>query len=348
MTSKPKIVVTNRVFPETLALLGDHATVEQNHAAGPWSPEEVRLRCRDAFGILAFMTDMIDRPFVDACPDLRIVGAALKGYDNIDVDACTDAGVWVSIVPDLLTVPTAELAVGLLLSLGRSIVAADRKVRTSGFSGWRPEFYGAGLASSTVGILGFGCVGRAIAERLVGFQCTILACDASLGRAPGALAGQVAMAPRDRLLAESDFLVLALPLTGDTFHILDRDTIAKLKPGARVVNPARGSLVDEAAMADALEAGRVAGYAADVFECEDWARDGRPSAIEPRLRSSAATVLTPHIGSAVVDVRRQIERAAAESIIDVICGRAPRCAVNSMAGAFNAQPPARQNVSHGS
>jgi len=204
--------------------------------------------------------------------------------------------VWVSIVPDLLTVPTAELAIGLMLSLGRSIVAADNKIRSSGISGWRPNFYGAGLANSTVGILGFGCVGRAIAGRLVGFQSRILALDEVDTQPPQSLANHVTMTNRDDLLAETDFLILALPLTAQTLHILDRDTIARVKPGARIINPARGSLVDEAAIADAIEAGHLAGYAADVFECEDWAREsqakrnrvaasqvGRSHGVDPRI-----------------------------------------------------------------
>lgn len=349
MLKKPKIVVTNRIFPETRLLLDQYASVEQNHAEDPWSPSKVKDLCSDAFGVLTFMTDLIDRPFVEACPDLRVVGAALKGFDNIDVEACTDAGVWVSIVPDLLTVPTAELAVGLILSLGRSIVAADNQIRSSGFSGWRPNFYGTGLAGSTVGIFGFGCVGRAIAERLVGFQCRILAWDEAAIQTAESFASHVTMASLDQLLAESDFLVLALPLNAQTFRIFDRDTIARVKRGARIVNPARGSLVDEAAIADAIEAGYLAGYAADVFECEDWAREHRPSEIEPRLRKpGAATVLTPHIGSAVTSVRREIERSAADSIIDVISGRVPRHAVNNIIGVPDAQPFTRQNVSRGS
>jgi phosphonate dehydrogenase len=346
---KPKIVVTNRIFPETRQLLDRYAHVVQNEAEDPWSQAEVTERCRDAFGVLTFMTDLIDRRFIEACPDLKIVGAALKGFDNIDVDACTDAGVWASIVPDLLTVPTAELAVGLMLSLGRSIAAADSQIRSSGFSGWRPTFYGAGLAGSTVGIFGFGCVGRAIAERLAGFQCRVLAWDAAVARPSGSLDGHVAMASRDQLLEESDFLVLALPLNAETLHMFGRDTIARVKRGARIVNPARGSLVDEAAIADAIEAGHLAGYAADVFECEDWAREPRPGEIEPRLRGAGApTVLTPHIGSAVTRVRQEIERSAAESIIDVISGRVPRYAVNNLTGAPDAQSFARQNLSQGS
>lgn len=326
--SRPRVVITNRPFPETVALLAPHAVVEVNDAPEPWAPDAVRARCRDATGLLAFMTDRIDAAFLDACPSLRVVGAALKGYDNIDVEAAAARGVTVTIVPDLLTVPTAELAIGLILALGRHIVAGDRDIRSNGFAGWRPRLYGTGLAGATVGILGFGKVGQAIAARLVPFGCRLLAHDASVMAIVPPLADAVRLADRDTLLRNADIVVLALPLTRDTQHVIDAAALARLKPGALLVNPARGSLVDEAAVGEALDAGRLGGYAADVFECEDWARPDRPAAIAPRLLApDAATVLTPHIGSAVTDLRRAIERSAAESILDVLQGRAPVHAV---------------------
>lgn len=335
MTGKPKVVVTNPIFAETKALLDQHATVLVNTSLEPWPYDEIRAICADAAGVMAFMTDRIDAAFIADCPKLRVIGAALKGADNIDVDAATDAGVWLTIVPDLLTIPTAELAIGLMLSLGRNIVAGDRSIKARGFRGWRAQLYGAGLHGATVGIVGFGLVGRAIAERLAGFGCRLLAYDQS---APQKLVDQkladnvphVTATSLNDLIAASDYVVLALPLTAETQHIIDARAIAAMKPGARLVNPARGSLVDEAAVADAIERGHLAGYAADVFECEDWARDDRPAHIDARLISpSAPTVLTPHIGSGVTQVRREIELSAARSIIDVLSGRVPDGALNN-------------------
>lgn len=346
---KPKVVVTNRIFPETRALLASHAELDVNEAVEPWPYREVRERCRDADGILAFMTDRVDAGFLAACPDLKVIGAALKGYDNIDADAAAKAGVWVTIVPDLLTVPTAELAIGLILSLGRHIVTADARIRGRGFAGWRPELYGAGIADATVGIAGLGHVGRAIATRLVPFGCRLLGYDLAASTLPASLAEHLERVDFDALLARSDYLVLALPLTPATQLLMDEAAIARMKPGARLVNPARGSLVDEAAVADALESGRLAGYAADVFECEDWARDDRPAGIEPRLTAPGArTVLTPHIGSAVADVRREIELSAARNIVVALSGRVPPDAVNAPTErSVDAQPRARQDVSRG-
>jgi phosphonate dehydrogenase len=329
MADRPKIVVTNPIFPETRALLEEHANIVVNPALEPWPYEEVRQRCQDAAGLLAFMTDRVDAAFVAACPRLRVIGAALKGFDNIDVQAATNAGVWLTIVPDLLTVPTAELAIGLMLSLGRNIVAGDQSIKKHGFHGWRAELYGAGLAGATVGIVGFGLVGRAIAERLVGFQCRLLAYDQSELEAPANPLPHATMTGFEELIAKSDYVVLALPLTADTRHIVGAKTIAAMKPGARLVNPARGSLVDESAVADAIAGGQLSGYAADAFECEDWALQDRPSQIDPRLTTSLApTVFTPHIGSGVTEVRREIELSAARSILDVLAGRIPFGAVN--------------------
>ena len=325
---KPVVLVTNRVFPETEALLAAHARVIVNRADEPWSREEVQARCGEADAMLAFMTDQVDAAFFANCPRLKVVGAALKGYDNIDVAAAERAGVWVTIVPDLLTVPTAELAIGLILSLGRHIAAADRSIRDNGFRGWRPAFYGRGIAGTTVGIVGFGQVGQAIAARLAGFGCTLLASDVR-GVPAGELAHQVRPSTLADVLAVSDYVVLALPLTSATLHIIDRAAIAAMKPGALLINPARGSLVDEAAVADALETGRSGGYAADVFQCEDWARMDRPAGIDGRLaHAGARTVLTPHIGSAVAGVRRDIELSAARNILAVLSGRTPNEAVN--------------------
>lgn len=328
MADKPLVVVTNRCFPETLAALAPFAEVEANPGPEPWTNGEVIRRCGPASAVMAFMTDRIDAAFIEACPRLRVIGAALKGYDNIDVAAAERAGVWVTIVPDLLTVPTAELAIGLTLSLSRHLVRADRLIRERGFHGWRPNLYGRGLDGARVGIVGFGRVGQAIAERLLGFGCRLAANDERAG-VPPELARVVTQVGLADLLSTSDIIVLALPLTAGTLHIIDAAAISRMKPGALLVNPARGSLVDEKAVADALAGGKLGGYAADVFECEDWARQDRPQGIDPRLTAPGApTVLTPHLGSAVEPVRREIERSAARSIVEALSGAVPVEAVN--------------------
>jgi phosphonate dehydrogenase len=127
--------------------------------------EEIRRRVGTADAMMAFMPDWVDADFLAACPQMKVIGAALKGYDNFDVAACTARGIWLSIVPDLLTVPTAELAIGLTIGLTRKMIQADARVRCGKFAGWRPEFFGLGIAGSAIGILGMGAIGQAIAER---------------------------------------------------------------------------------------------------------------------------------------------------------------------------------------
>lgn len=307
--SRPRVVITQRPFPETIDLLSPHAEV----IVGP--------PARDADALMVFMPDSLDAAFLESCPNLKIVAAALKGFDNFDVDACTRLGIWFTIVPDLLTEPTAELALALMLSLARNVLPGDRLIRGDDYQGWRPILYGTGLAGSTIGMIGFGVVGRALARMLQGFSCRILHSDP-------AAAGST---PLETLLASSDFVVPLLPLTAETLHLLDRDALARMQPGAYLINVSRGSVVDEEAVADALESGHLGGYAADTFEMEDWARHDRPREINPRLlRLNDRTLFTPHLGSAVTSTRREIERAAASNILQVLRGERPTGAINTL------------------
>jgi phosphonate dehydrogenase len=261
----------------------------------------------------------VDETFLASCPRLKIIACALKGFDNFDLAATRRAGVALSIVPDLLTEPTAELAVGLVIALQRHVIAGDTLVRSGRFNGWRPVLYGSGLDGSTVAIIGLGAVGAAIARRLAGFGCRIVGYDPAPSLVPA-----VESVPLDRAVALGDTVILAAPLTAATRGMIDARAIAAMKPGARLVNVGRGSVVDESAVAEALEQGRLGGYAADVFAFEDWALADRPRAIEPRLLAQPATVFTPHLGSAVEEVRQAIAMRAAENVIDVIEGREPR------------------------
>lgn len=326
--TRPKVVVTNWVHAEVLDLLSRHCKVEANATREPWTREDLLARTADADALITFMTDHVDRDFLNRCPKLKIIACALKGADNFDIGACTRRGITVTIVPDLLTAPTAELTVGLMIALARNMLAGAALVREGRFRGWRPLLYGRGLEGSIVGIIGMGAVGRALAHRLRAFGCSILYCDERPLRPRDEDALGLVRLDFDRLLERSDFVVLALPLTPSTLHLIDADAIARMKRGAMLINPARGSIVDEEAVADALESGQLGGYAADVFEMEDWARNDRPPCIDPRLRAHPATVLTPHLGSAVDTVRRDIALSAAQDILAYFLGKRPANAIN--------------------
>lgn len=329
MTPRPKVVATYRIHEPVQQLLGRECDVIANDGAASWQPAKLVELARTADALLVFMPDKIDDSFLAQCPRLKIVAAALKGYDNIDVEACTQHGVWVTIVPDLLSSPTAELALALALGLTRNVLPGDRLVRSGEFHGWRPAFYGDGLVGKTVGILGMGKLGQAFARLLTGFSARIIYHDpVRMSPVQEAFLG-ISRAGFDDVLTESDVLTVMVPLTASTLHLLNAGTLAKMKKGAYLVNVGRGSVVDEAAVAGALARGHLRGYAADVFEMEDWARPDRPRGVHPDLIAHGErTLLTPHLGSAVAQVRLEIELCAANSILQALRGQRPRDAVN--------------------
>jgi phosphonate dehydrogenase len=317
----PRIVLTHWVHPEVESYLRAHGDVVANATRESLPREELLRRLATADAVMVFMPDRIDEATLAAAPNLRIVAGAFKGHDNVDLAACARRGVHVTICEDLLTAPTADLALALLLALTRNVVAGDRRVREPGYAGWRPVLYGAGLSGRTVGIHGLGRLGRAIAQRVEAFDAVVRVHDPEAKDDPRWL-------PFDALLAQSDHLVLASPLVPGTFHAIDAAGLARMKPGAYLVNVGRGSVVNEDHVAAALASGRLAGYAADVFEFEDLSRPDRPLAIPPSLLAFPdRTVFTPHLGSAVDEVRVEIAMSAARSIVDVLENRPPRGAV---------------------
>ena len=329
MAARFTCVATHRLFPDLAERLGEQCHAVLNLTDASWKRDEVIDACRHADAVIAFMPDLIDRTFLDACPRLKVISAALKGYDNIDVDVCTERGIWVSIVPDYLTGPTAELAIGLAIGLARHVQTGDGDVRSGSFKAWRPTLYGTGLAGKTVGCLGFGRIGQAIAKRLRGFDVDLIFSDVKPVDPDIASALAATQVDVGDLLQRSQFLFVCTPLTQGTTHLLDARAIACMRHGAFLINPARGSVVDETAVASALADDRLAGYAADVFAFEDWARTDRPKAVpEALLRQPEATLFTPHLGSATVEARRKIEGAAIQNVVDVLQGNAPRDAIN--------------------
>ena len=322
------IVVSHRVFPETLAALAEIGNVCAPNPRQQFNKPQLCKLAKVADAFLAFMPDVVDDAWLSKASKLRVIAAALKGYDNFDLSACTRRGVWVSNVPDLLTAPTSELTIGLMISLARKIRDGDSRIRKNRHSKWQPDLYGKGIFGSTVGLIGMGMIGTAIAERLQGFGATLLYFEKKLLLKDLETRLKLTRCALPELLATCDFVIVTLPLTASTYHLLNDEALAACKPGALLINPARGSVVDEAAVICALEDGRLGGYAADVFECEDLSVPRHPKGIPSRLLQHPATLFTPHLGSAVESVRRAIELRAAANIADWACGRPPRDAVN--------------------
>ncbi len=326
---RPLVVMTQRVHQEVLDFLWRTCRLWPNEDSEPLSLAQLKRRASEAEALMVFMPDRIDEDFLRHCPHLKVIGAALKGYDNFDVEACTSRGIWFTIVPDLLTIPTAELIVGLMIALARQVGPGDRFIREAGFEGWRPRFYGKGLQGSTAGIIGLGAVGRAVARLLAAFEMKILYTDIRPLSDDAHRGIGVAYASMDDLLRQSDFVIPLVPLTDRTRHLLDAGKLARMKVGGFLVNAGRGSVVDEGAVAEALRRGHLGGYAADVFEMEDWALPNRPRAIDPELlMMPERTIFTPHLGSAVEAIRLEIEMEAARNILEALNGETPRGAIN--------------------
>lgn len=316
-------VVTHSVHAEVAHRLAELGTVDINPHREPWAPAELRRRLKSATALLSFMTDSVDADLLAAAPRLQLVACALKGFDNFDVVACTDAGVWVSIVPDLLTEPTAELAVGLAIALARHVRAGDALVRNGEFQGWRPQLYGTGLAGATVAVVGMGAVGQAIVSRLHGFGC-----ERVWGVDPFVTDPRAPSVSLEHALAHAQYVFLAAPLLPETHHLIGDHNLAGVREGQLLINVGRGSVVDETAVAEALASGKLGGYAADVFAFEDWAWPKRPRRIPQALLDDPATLFTPHLGSAVSAVRLAIEHRAVDNIEALVKGSKPGDAIN--------------------
>ncbi|TDB87920.1 hydroxyacid dehydrogenase [Actinomadura sp. KC216] len=327
---EPLVVVTHWVHPEVIEALERFCKCAAPTERDVLPRAEVRTRLGGAAGVVVCMADHVDEEFLDAGPGLRIVSATLKGYDNIDVDACTRRGIWVTILPDHLTAPAAELTMALILGLLRRVGEGDGHVRGGRYAGWRPRLYGATLQDSTVGVIGMGKVGRALAARLKGFGTRILYSDTAPlppGTESDLGARRVELA---ELLAASDIVVPLVPLTPSTRGLLDAAALARMPAGAYLVNVGRGSVVDELAVARALDSGRLAGYAADVFAMEDWALPDRPREIPRALLDHPRTLFTPHLGTAVDGVRRKMSLAAVRQVREALAGRRPEYAINEV------------------
>jgi glyoxylate reductase len=243
---------------------------------------------------------------MDAAPELKAIANVAVGYDNIDVVAAAERGIVVTNTPGVLTDTTADLAFALILASARRIVEGDRFVRDGRFRRWEIDLLcGHDVHHRTLGLIGLGRIGRAVARRAEGFEMRVLLHD------PAAQGST----PLETLLVESDFVSLHVPLTSQTRHLIGARELARMKPTAFLVNTSRGPVVDESALADALEQGRIAGAGLDVFE--------REPAVEPRLLEMTNVVLLPHVGSASIATRERMCRMAAEDCIAVLEGRAP-------------------------
>jgi glyoxylate reductase len=314
MSRRAKIVMTSRLPG------GAHAVLAAEHDVVA-VPADLGAALGDAEGLVCLLRDPIGAALIARAPRLKVIANYAVGFDNVDLAAATARGIVVTNTPDVLTEATADLAFALLLAAARRLPEGDALVRAGGFHGWEPDLLlGADVFARILGIVGLGRIGRAVARRARGFDLRVLYADPQPAPAEVERALGATRVDKHELLRESDFLTLHCPLTPATRHYLGAAELEAMKPGAFLVNTARGPLVDEAALARALVAGRLGGAALDVFE--------REPAIHPDLMRAPRVLLAPHIGSATVAARRRMADLCVGSVLDVLAGRRPPHVVN--------------------
>jgi glyoxylate reductase len=319
--SRPPVLVTRRLPAEVMAFLEARCEVTLHGEDRPIPRDRLLGEVRGKAGVLALLTDRIDDEVLEAAgPGLRVVANYAVGFDNVDLEACSRRGVLVTNTPDVLTGATADLAWGLILAAARRIAEGDRLVRAGVPWEWAPGFLlGREVSGRTLGVVGFGRIGQAVAARASGFGMRIA--YHSRSRRPDAerALGAEPLALPD-LLGTSDVVTVHVTLSPETRHLFGPKEFGAMKPTAVFVNTSRGPVVDEGALADALEGGEIFAAALDVYE--------REPEVHPRLREVANVVLAPHLGSATVETRTAMGMAAAENLVAALEGRRPPALVN--------------------
>lgn len=315
-------ILISRALPEeVIALARSRADVDLHSGDRPLSKADLKARLRDRRGLVCLITDTIDAEVLTASPGLRVISNVAVGYNNIDVAAATKAGVVVTNTPDVLTETTADFAWTLLMATARRLVEGDRYVRAGKFLQWEyMVLLGGDVHGKTLGVVGFGRIGRAVARRALGFGMRVLYQDAMA--APAAVEAELRASRVDlpTLLREADFVSLHTPLLPETRHLINAQSLRTMKRTAYLINAARGPVVDEAALVQALKEGWIAGAGLDVFEEEPT--------VHPGLIGLDNVVLAPHIASASHATRIEMARLAVENCLAVLEGRAPLTPVN--------------------
>ncbi len=325
--TQPHILVTRAIFPETLERLRRHFEVEANQDDADWPREELVRRLQGKQGAFTTGAVRIDEALLAACPDLKICANMAVGYNNFDLDAMARHGVVATNTPDVLTETTADFGFALLMATARRITESEHHLRRGEWKKWRFDmFAGAEVHGSTLGILGMGRIGQGIARRgAFGFGMEVIYHNRS--RLDAALEAEcrARYVGKEELLETADHLVLVLPYSPASHHAIGAAELALMKPTATLVNIARGGIVDEAALAEALAGGRLAAAGLDVFE-------GEP-AVNPALLALPNVVLTPHIASATIPTRRAMAELAADNLIAFFEGKGPLTPVLPAQGA---------------
>jgi glyoxylate/hydroxypyruvate/2-ketogluconate reductase len=319
---KARVLVTRAVFPDIVELLRRHFEVEDNPGDQIFTRQQLREKLQGKQGALTTGSDSIDAELLDAHPQLRVVANMAVGYNNFDVPAMTARGVLATNTPDVLTETTADFGFALMMAAARRITESEHFLRRGEWTKWSYDmFTGPDVHGATLGILGMGRIGQGIARRgALGFGMKVIYHNRS--RLPAEAEAPISARWVDKatLLREADHLVLVLPYSAASHHAIGAAELALMKPSATLTNIARGGIVDDAALAEALRERRIAAAGLDVFE-------GEPS-VHPGLLTVTNVVLTPHIASASVATRHAMARLAADNLVAALTGGKPPTPIN--------------------
>ena len=319
---KPKILITRAVFPEVIDHLSQYFDVDSNQSDVAFSEAELIRRLQGKAGVYANPTTIMSAEVMRSAPELRAICNMAVGYNNIDVAAATAAGIMVTNTPDVLNETTADFGWTLLMATARRVTESEHYLRAGHWKKWTYDsFMGVDVHGSTLGIIGMGRIGQALARRAIGFNMKVVYHNRSrLSPEMEAAANHAQYLSRDELLRTADHVILVLPYTAASHHIIGAAELALMKPTATLVNIARGGIVDDAALIAALKAGQIAAAGIDVYENEP--------AFNPDFLSLKNVVLTPHIGSASVPTRKAMAFCAADNLIAAMSGAQPQNLLN--------------------
>lgn len=316
LSAKPHILVALKVFPEVLECLRERFEVDDNQADVILGVAGLKARLGDKVGVLTAVADPVTAEVIDAAPSLKAVCNIAVGYNNIDLAACSKAGVMATNTPGVLDDTTADLAWALLMASARRLPAAERWLRKGDWQGWEfIQWLGTDVHHATLGILGMGRIGQAVARRALGFDMKVIYHNRTPLPVDQEAACRANWVDKDTLLREADFLMLLLPYSPATHHSVGAAELAMMKPTAHLINVARGGIVDDAALISALRERRLRGAGLDVFE-------GEPK-LNPGFLELDNVVLTPHIGSSSRATRMAMVMRAADNLIAALSGQRP-------------------------
>ena len=316
-----KVFITARLPQEVLARIAREHSLETHDEDSPIDREKLLAGIEGKDGLLCTITDRIDLEVLERAPGLKIIANNGVGFDHIDIAAATRRAIPVTNTPGVLTVSTADLAFALILATARRLIEGDRMTRSGKFKFWAPlHFLGQDVGGKTLGIVGFGRIGRAVARRAGGFDMKVIYYSrAKLDKDEEDRLG-VRFASLEELLKESDFVSLHAPLRAETHHLIGEKELALMKSSACLINTARGPIVDEKSLVEALKQGRIRAAGLDVYENEP--------VLSPGLTELDNVVLLPHSGSATVETRTRMATMAAENLLAGLRGELPPNCLN--------------------